>query len=344
MSYRSLSAAALAAGFALHPLPLQGQAARTDCNTSGNPLHCSSPPEPPSSNTRLTAALGSILQERFADKPAARQAWTQARGDNARLAARDARTNYNAMTALLERLVADTSGSAHAGVNEGLHLDFSLLHDVEARYEEENAETGRSREALTRMSFSPEPEGEGIFRLDEDGEILFHEKSAWTYRARMQYEPASFLFYQTEETIPRLPEAPPAYEAAALVNGTAFSAPMPSKRRFDTKVPAGAVYPTMLGLVISAMPGELPASFRIWIVNEQGEVIPADISVVRELTVQEPVGPAVGGCAAATGVNEQRRAVELSVSAGALSHSRVVLADAPHLKVSDGLKCRIVRR
>ena len=100
----------------------------------------------------------------------------------------------------------------------------------------------------------------------------------------------------------------------------------------------------MLGLVISAMSGELPPSFRIWIVNEQGEVVPADISVVRELTVTEPVGPAGGSCAEATGTAESRRAVELHVSAGALSHDRVVLADAPHLKVSDGLECRLIRR
>ena len=343
MSHRSLLPVAVAVVFALQPGLLHAQAARPDCNTSGNPLDCAFTPEPPSSNIRLTASLGALLQQRFADKPAARQAWSRARSDNARLAAQAAKSNYNAMTALLERLVADTSAPAHAGLNDDLNVDFSLLRDVEARYEEENDETGRSREALTRMSFSPEPGGEGTFRLDEDGEILFQGKSAWNYRARMQYEPASSLFYQTEETIPLLPDAPPAYEAAALVNGTAFSVPMPSKRRFDTKVAPGAVYSTMLGLVISAMPGELPPSFTLWIVNEQGEVIPAEISVVRELTVQEPVGPA-GGCAEATGIDEPRRAVELQVSAGALSHGRIVLADAPHLKVSDGLKCRVVRR
>jgi hypothetical protein len=340
----SLLPVAVATVCALNPALLHGQAPRTDCNTSGNPLDCISAPIPPHTNARLAAALEAILQQRLADRTAARQVWSQARGDNARLAAQNARSNYNAMTALVERLLADTSASAHAGLNGDLDLDFSLLADVEARYEDDTPGSGRRREALTRMSFSPaEPGGEGIFRLDEDGEILVQDRKAWTYRARMQYEPSSFLFYQTEETIPLLPQAPPAYEAAALVNGTAFSAPMPSKRRFDTKVPPGAVYPTMLGLYISAMRGELPASFTIWIVNEQGEAVPAEISVVRELMVQEPVGPA-DGCAGATGVNEPRRAVELQVSAGALSHTRIVLADAPHLKVSDDLKCRIVRR
>jgi hypothetical protein len=343
MSHRSLLPVAAALVFGLQPALLHAQAARPDCNTSGNPLDCSSPPEPPRSNARLSAALNAILQQRLADKPAAKQAWTAARGDNARIAAQAARANYNAMTALFERLVADTTGPAQAAINGGLDLDFSLLSDVEARYEEDTPETGRGRDALTRMTFTREQGGEGTFHLAEDGEILVHEKPAWTYRARMQYDPATFLFYQTEETIPAFPEAPPAYEAAALVNGTAFSVPMASKRRFDTKVAPGAVYPTMLGLVITAMRGELPASFRIWIVNEQGEVVPAEISVVRELMVQEPVGPA-GGCAGTTGIDEPRRAVELQVSAGALSHSRVVLADAPHLKVSAGLKCRVVRR
>ena len=54
--------------------------------------------------------------------------------------------------------------------------------------------------------------------------------------------------------------------------------------------------------------------------NEQGEVVPAEISVVRELTVQEPVGTAGGSCAGTTGTNQPRRAVELLVSAGTLTH------------------------
>jgi len=354
MSYRLLSPVAVALVLTLHPALLHGQAANTDCNTSGNPLHCntgpgaspgpsSASPEQPRSNARLVAALDGILAQRLADKPAARETWSRARGDLARIGVQDARSNYNAMTAFMQRLVGDSAAMAPEELNGDLKLDFSLLGDIEARYEEDNPEGGRRREALTRMSFTPAAGGEGMFRLDEDGEIFINEQKVWTYRSRIQYQPASSLFYQTEERIPMFAESPPAYEAVALVGGEAFSAPMPPKRRFETKVAPGAVYPTMLGLVITAMPGELPPSFRIWIVNEQGEVVPAQISVVRELTVQEPVGTG-GTCAGTTGIDQPRRAVELQVSAGTLSHTRVVLADAPHLKVSDGLKCRVVGR
>jgi hypothetical protein len=194
------------------------------------------------------------------------------------------------------------------------------------------------------MTFTTAPDGEGMFRLEEDGDIFVDQQKSWTYRSRILYEPASSIFYQTEERIPLVPDAAPAYEAAALVGADALSAPMPPRRRFETKVAPGAVYPTMLGLVITAMVGELPPSFRIWIVNEQGDVVPAEISVVRELTVTEPVGPAGGSCAGTTGSSQSRRAVELHVSAGALTHDRVVLADAPHLKVSGGLQCRVVRQ
>jgi hypothetical protein len=159
----------------------------------------------------------------------------------------------------------------------------------------------------------------------------------------MQYEPASSVFYQTEATIPLSPGAFPGYEAAALVGDHAFSVQMPPNGHVDKKVAPGAVYPTMLGLVITAMAGELPPSFTVWIVNEQGEAVPAEVKVVGEVTVQEPVGPAGGTCAGETGVNQPRRAVQLQVDAGSFSHTRVVLADAPHLKVSDGLKCRVLR-
>ena len=354
MSYRLLFPVAVAVILAVHPPPLHGQAPNTVCNSSGNPLHCDTGPSvapsrqdsastrSPRPNSQLPA-LGAILAQRLADRPAARETWSRARGDNARIGVQDARANYNAMTAMMQRLVQDSAASSQPALNGDLNLEFSLLSGVEARYEEDRPESGRRREALTRMSVSPGAGGEEMFRLEEDGDIFINQQKVWTYRSRIQYEPAASLFYQTEERIPWFPESPPAYEAVVLVGDVAFSAPMPPKRRFEKKVAPGAVYPTMLGLVITAMSGELPPAFRIWIVNEQGEVVPADISVVRELTVQEPVGTAGGSCAGTTGTSEPRRAVELLVSAGTLTHSRIVLADAPHLKVSDDLKCRVVR-
>jgi hypothetical protein len=351
MSCRSLLPVAVAVFLALAPCQLHGQAPNTSCGAS-DLLNCtgaSAPEEfvteqPVSPDVRSAAAsIGAILAQRLADKPTIWQAWSRATDDNARLAAQRAKANYNAMTAAMERLEADSITWTGPVLNGDLNLDFSLLRDVEARYEEEDADSGRRRESLTRMSWTPAGNGAGTFRLDEEGAIAAGKRKAWTWRSSIQYEPASFVFYQTEATVPLLPSASPAYEATALLGDHAFSVPMPPRKRLDTRVTPGAVYPTMLGLVITAMAGELPASFTIWIVNERGEVVPAEVSVVGELTVQEPVGPDGGTCAGATGTDQPRRAVQLQVSAGEYSHTRVVLADAPHLKVSDGLRCRIVR-
>lgn len=355
MSSRLLLPVALAAAIALSPSSLYGQAPNPECTASGNPLTCAGPaeqqylashipsqPEPGRLPNALAASsLGAILAQRLADKPAVWKTFAQARGDNARIGAQNARANYNAMTAAMQRMLVDIATWSGPRLNDELNLDFSLLKDIEARYEEATPGTGRRREALTRMSYGADPDGAQMFRLEENGELFVEQQKVWTYRAAIRYEPATSIFYQTEEKTPLLSEVPPGYEAAALVGDNAFVAQAP-KRKMDAKVEAGAVFPTMLGLIITAMPGELPASFRIWIVNDQGEVVPADIAVIGELTVQEPVGPA-SGCADAAGINQPRRAVQLQVSAGPFSHTRTVLADAPHLKVSDDLKCRVVR-
>ena len=353
MFSRSLLPVAVAVVLILLPGPLHGQAPNPSCSASADLPACiglagaSAPafiaPEPPRPDSQFAASLGAILAQRRADKAVVWQAWSGITDDNARLAARRAKANYNAMTAAIERLETDSVAWRKPALNRDLALDFSLLKDVEARYEEDNADTGRRRESLTRISFTPAAGGEGTLRLDENGDIFAGSRKAWTYRASMQYEPESSVFYQTEATIPLSPGAFPGYEAAALVGDHAFSVQMPPNGHIDTKVAPGAVYPTMLGLVITAMSGELPPSFTVWIVNEQGEAVPAEIRVVGELTVQEPVGPAGGTCAGETGVNQPRRAVQLEIAAGSYSHTRVVLADAPHLKVSDGLKCRLVR-
>ena len=355
MSCRSLLPVAAAAVLILLPVSLHGQAANSRCIAAIDLPDCtgiagaSAPSyvasgQPASPDSQFAASIGSILAQRRADKPVVWQAWSQATDDNARIAAQRAKANYNAMTAAIERLETDTVAWLQPALNRDLNLDFSLLRDVEARYEEENPDTGRRREALTRISFTPAAGGEGgTLRLDENGDISAGQRKAWSYQSSIRYEPASSLFYQTEATFPLSSGAFPGYEAVALVGDHAFSAKMPPSGRVDAKVAPGAVYPTMLGLVITAMPGELPSSFTVWIVNDQGEAVPAEIKVVAELTVQEPVGPAGGTCAGETGVNQPRRAVKLQIDAGSYSHERVVLADAPHLKVSDGLKCRVVR-
>lgn len=354
MSCRALLRVAVATVLILLPVSLHGQAANSRCIAAIDLPDCTgiagasapsyiAPGQPPSADSQFAASIGSILAQRRADKPAVWQAWSRATDDNARIAAQRARANYNATTAAIERLETDTVAWLQPALNRDLNLDFSLLRDVEARYEEENPDTGRRREALTRISFTSAAGGEGTLHLDENGDISAGQRKAWTYHSSIRYEPASSLFYQTEAKFPLSSGALPGYEAVALVGDHAFSAKMPPSGHVDAKVAPGAVYPTMLGLVITAMAGELPSSFTVWIVNDQGEAVPAEVRVVGELTVQEPVGPAGGTCAGETGVNQPRRAVQLQIAAGSFSHDRVVLADAPHLKVSDGLKCRVVR-
>ena len=119
MSYRLLLPVAVAVILALHPPPLHGQARQyrlqylrqsaglyTGPSVAPVPAGSSASPEQPRPNSQLPAALGAILAQRLADKPAARETWSRARGDHARIGVQDARANYNAMTAMMQRLVA----------------------------------------------------------------------------------------------------------------------------------------------------------------------------------------------------------------------------------------------
>jgi hypothetical protein len=272
--------------------PIRAALPRLTCRTA--PIAGASAPsyiapgQPPSPDSQFAASIGSILAQRRADKPAVWQAWSQATDDNARIAAQRARANYNATTAAIERLETDTVAWLRPALNRDLNLDFSLLRDVEARYEEENPDTGRRREALTRISFTSAAGGEGTLHLDENGDISAGQRKAWTYHSSIRYEPA-LPFLSDGSNVPAVLRALPSWEPSRW-SATMHSAKMPPSERVD-EGGAGAVYPTMLGLVITAMAGE-PSSSTVWIVNDQARRS-RQIKVVGELTVQEPVGPLV---------------------------------------------------
>jgi hypothetical protein len=80
------------------------------------------------------------------------------------------------------------------------------------------------------------------------------------------------------------------------------------------------------------------------VVNDLGEVLPADLQVLGKKTVKVPVGPANGTCDGIDGKKEQRDAVTLKLSVGTVFETVDVLAAAPHLAVDARLKCQIQRR
>ncbi len=348
MPNRSLWLVPIAVAAVLCPSQVHGQATNTNCSVFGNQLNCTSASTASAQRQlqlqqQANANLGAILAQRRADKAAAQQAWSQAASEQVWQAGVASKANYDAMTEALQKFLADTTAWSQPSVNNDLHLDWSLLKDVEQRVEIREPDTDRRYELLGHLSYASTPGGGNIFRLDIAGETYVEEQKVWLTRSAIRYDPSASLYFQTEEGTPLLREASPSYEALSIVGDDARLVAMPPQRGFEAKVSPGAIAPYMLGYTIAAMSGELPSSFRIWILNQDGEVVPVEVRVVKEVTAREPVGPAGGTCAGTTGTTENRRALLLQVSGGAYSHTRVVLADAPHLKVSDELKCRIIR-
>ena len=348
MLTRSLWLVPIAVAAVLCPSQVHGQATNTNCSEYGNQLNCTSTSTASAQQQlqrqqQVTANLGGILAQRRADKAAAQQAWSRAASEQVWQAGFASKANYDAMTEALQKFLADTTAWSQPSVNNDLHLDWSLLKDVEQRVEISEPDTDRRYELLGHLSYASTPGSGNIFRLDIAGETYVEEQKVWLTRSAIRYDPSASLYFQTEEGTPLVREASPSYEALSIVGDDARLVAMPPQRGFEAKVPPGAIAPYMLGYTIAAMSGELPSSFRIWILNQDGEVVPVEVRVVKEVTAREPVGPAGGTCAGTTGTTENRRALLLQVSGGAYSHTRVVLADAPHLKVSDELKCRIIR-
>jgi hypothetical protein len=331
-------------------VPASAQTTTTNCNGYGNTLNCTSNTRPSLEQQRnesmqqfqeSMAQLGAAIAQRRAAKAAQQAIWAAAATEQAQQVAGVARSNYDATTAALSRFAADTAPAATPPVNADLVLDWSLLNGTETRTEER--EDDIRRDVLRRWALTDTPTGGKVLRMDETTQIMWKKHHVNTIITTVRVNPATGFMLRIEEGQPLYRVIPPGYQSEVRIGPHAFATNMKGPG-FDVTVPPGTLSMSLLPPAIAAMPGELPASFRIWVVDTRGEVVPADIEVLAHTTVEDPVGEAGGTCAGTNGLKERREAVTVKVSAGTETATVDVLAAAPHMVVNPEVKCRIIRR
>lgn len=327
--------------------PALAQTTTTSCNAFSNTLNCTSNTTPSAAQRQqqfqqAMAQLGAALAQRRAADAAQQAAWAAAATEEARQAAAVARANYDATAAAASRFAADTVLPTTRPVNTDLVLDWSLLHGVESRMEV-RGEQGVRWDILRRWAFTDTPDGGKVLRMDEVSNVIVKKEHVRDDITTIRFDPATGVMLLTREGRPLYATVSPGYESQIRAGVHAF-ATRQNGPGFDITVPPGTLDGDLLWAAIAVIPGDLPASFRIWTVDGKGEVVPADVEVVGRKTVEEPAARPAGTCAGADGRKERRNAVTIKFSFGTWVETVDVLATAPHLRMSPNLKCRIIGR
>jgi hypothetical protein len=320
------------------------QTTTTNCNGSRNYLTCTSNTAPSQQQQfqQSLLQLSAVIAQRNAAAAAQQAAWDAAATDEARGAATVARANYEATTAALRRFLADTTTDTTLPLNADLVVDWSLLNGLEGRYEMRGE--GKVRwEALVGSAWTDTPEGNKVLLLEESDKALVKGEVMTTLTTLTRFDPATGFLLTTTEGSPRYQTVPPAYESVVRVGRHAFSTRMQGQG-YDVTVAPGVLTKELLWLAVAAMPADLPPAFRIWVVDERGEVVPADFRVTGRTTMEVPLARAGESCTKGAGLKKEMDAVTLSVSIGATVQTVNVLATAPHLAERSDLKCRIIER
>ena len=277
------------------------QTTTTHCTANSNNLNCSSTTSPSAQqqydqNMRQfqqnMAHLGAAIAQRRAAQATQQAAWNAAATEEARKAAITTRANYEATTAAMERFAADSSKSTVDSVNSDLSFDWSLLNGVES-YWVDRGENNIVWHTVSRWGYIQTPAGERVLQNDAVVRTMQKKNHMIDFIRLRRFNPVAGTDIFTIEGRPLYTTVPPSYESRILIGTHAFSARMVA-RGFEVAVPPGTLDVSLLWTAIAAMPGELPSKFRIWVVNDLGEVLPADLQVLGKKTVKVPVGPANG--------------------------------------------------
>jgi hypothetical protein len=260
----------------------------------------------------------------------------------AKRAALDVRAQYNETVAALKRFAADSVPPNGAVVNEGLVFDWSLLDGVESSWEQQGKD-GYEWHGLIRWALTETPDGGSILRGDATIRGFYKNKHVIDLISKRRVDPAFGASVSTVEGRPLRETIAPLFRSVVVTGRHAFAA-RTDGHGFDVTVPVGTIATSLLPTAIAAMPGELPNRFRVWVLSEEGEVLPAEVEVVERKVVKDPVGQPSSTCDDPHVRKERREAVTLKVRIGTSLQTMDVLAAAPHLEVGSEYKCRIVRR
>jgi hypothetical protein len=315
----------------------------TNCSLTGPAVNCTSraQSDPNSAWLRLAAANLQIAAARQAAE--AQAAWAAA-GRRAEQAAATARQRAEETATAIPRLLdsAVSSPATLAPINDHLTIAWRLLDGVSTRWEMKLPENAR-RLRITRLAVVPTPDGSAFVQLRSEGDLTVPQGFGRVSLGREvldgRFDLATGSSLHTLSREPLRFDVPPAYEALALIGEFGFVARMAGTR--ETRVPPGAVPSPMLNFAVAAIPGPLPDSLRVWVLDwESGNLLPADFSIRSRGEINVPMVRTDDGCNEKAKVAATpTRVVTYRVRIGTLSEERVFLADAPHVAVVAETHC-----
>jgi hypothetical protein len=251
-----------------------------------------------------------------------------------------ANANAAATAAALKGLLADTLSSDQPLLNDALIVDWNLLAgETRTVFKQEN---GVEESGIWRRSFVDLPQGGKVFR--SDGIITYTLKGQviGTETRTDRHFPATGLSSITSELVPSVATQGPWYNSLVVSRNRAFSAGMYG-RSFDQVTSPGVVPQQLLYLVIAAMPGDLPETMRVWVLNPQGEVVPADVKRVGKVSLEELIGDPNVGCDGKKGKRVTVPGVKLQIGGGLPFETVTVREAAPHFLINPDVVCRVYR-
>jgi hypothetical protein len=281
--------------------------------------------------------LRMALAQRAAQRAAQQAAWASAATAKAERDAATARSNFDATTEAMERFIADTTPTILTPVNTGLTFDWAALNGSEGHYEI-HGENHMRWILTTRVGVTPDPTGNMVVRNEMSGQVFFKDQYIADLSDSYRYEPQSGISEATRVGKPLFATISPTYESEVIVGSHAFARRMDASG-YETRVPPGTMPMWVVAVAVEAIPGPIPDSMRIWVVNQSGTYLPADIRVVKRGERKVPLG-GPGDCVDGKTKKVKVEAVTVTIQVGAHFDTVDFLAAAPHLTLNKDLECR----
>jgi hypothetical protein len=272
------------------------------------------------------------------------QAAWEAAGRQAEQAAIVARERADQTAAAIPAMVqlALSNPPTLAPVNTDLVTDWSLMDGVSSS-SEYKLEGGVRRRLTMRFALNPTPDGNQFVQMRADSRLLashgLSKKLVATETMDGRYDFATGITLLTASREPLRADVPAFYESVVLIGENGFMAKMGGATQ--GKIPIGTIPSSVLGYVIAAMPGVLPDSLSLWVLDwDTGNVLPAQLKLEKRDTKSIPFSRDGAQCEEKVDTeSRQLRVVVYRQRIGTREETKTFLERSPHLPIPDEVKC-----
>ncbi len=316
----------------------------TNCTAYANQLNCThnslGQPQDQALVKLGAASLQAMALQRAAE---AQAAWTAAgrQAEQAAVVARErAEQTATAIPALVQ--LAVSNAPTLAPVNTGLVTDWSTMDGVTTS-SEYKMEGGLRRRVTLRFALNPTPDGNHFVQMRADSRLLvtqgFSKKPVATETIDGRYDFATGMTLLTSSREPMRADVPALYESVVLIGENGFMAKMGGVTQ--GKVSAGTIPSSVLGFVIAAMPGALPDSLVLWVLDwDTGNVLPAQLTLQKRDIKTIPLARNGMPCEEQAATESRRLPVLVyRQRVGIRDETKTFLEASPHVPIPDEVKC-----